>query len=185
MRDELYCTPSSRIVNIDYETPMDHKVNPNFQFQLCINLSDEEMFFRGFSHRSAMNNLWRHSKNYLPKGRSGQERNDWNCDILCELLLSSSFGTNKSGLCQCYQQNYLCLHFCIYLWLQVDIWKVFSEVLTCPLAWFWSYIFPVGTEFVHRHTTFLFPRQQLHSDVLFASCMLYLFLWMMNHSICL
>merc|ERR1719376_616442 len=25
MRDELYCTPSSRIVNIDYETPMDHK----------------------------------------------------------------------------------------------------------------------------------------------------------------
>ena len=141
MRDELYCTPSSRIVNIDYETPMDHKVNPNFQFQLCINLSDEEMFFRGFSHRSAMNNLWRHSKNYLPKGRSGQERNDWNCDILCELLLSSSFGTNKSGLCQCYQQTYLCLHFCIYLWLQVDIWKVFSEVLTCPLAWFWSYIF--------------------------------------------
>lgn len=25
MRDELYCTPSSRIVNIDYETPMEHK----------------------------------------------------------------------------------------------------------------------------------------------------------------
>ena len=26
MRDELYCTPSSRIVNIDYETPLDNKV---------------------------------------------------------------------------------------------------------------------------------------------------------------
>jgi len=25
MRDELYCTPSSRIVNIEYETPMEHK----------------------------------------------------------------------------------------------------------------------------------------------------------------
>lgn len=25
MRDELYCTPSSRIVNIDYEMPMEHK----------------------------------------------------------------------------------------------------------------------------------------------------------------
>jgi len=25
MRDELYCTPSSRIVNINYETPMEHK----------------------------------------------------------------------------------------------------------------------------------------------------------------
>ena len=26
MKDELYCTPSSRFVNIDYETPMEHKV---------------------------------------------------------------------------------------------------------------------------------------------------------------
>jgi len=25
MKDELYCTPSSRFVNIDYETPMEHK----------------------------------------------------------------------------------------------------------------------------------------------------------------
>ena len=28
MRDELYCTPSSRIVNIEYEIPLDHKVGP-------------------------------------------------------------------------------------------------------------------------------------------------------------
>ena len=27
MRDELYCTPSSRIINIDYETPLDTKVD--------------------------------------------------------------------------------------------------------------------------------------------------------------
>ena len=34
MRDELYCTPSSRIVNIDYETPMEHKVGAHIQWQL-------------------------------------------------------------------------------------------------------------------------------------------------------
>ena len=87
MRDELYCTPSSRIVNIDYETPMDHKVNPNFQFQL----SDAEISFRGSFLLSAMNNLWRHTKNCLRRGWSGLERNDWDCDILCELSIYGVF----------------------------------------------------------------------------------------------
>ena len=37
MRDELYCTPSSRIVNIDYATPMELKVGAHIQW-ICLML---------------------------------------------------------------------------------------------------------------------------------------------------
>ena len=38
MRDELYCTPSSRIVNIDYETPMEHKVGAHIQCMAVVSI---------------------------------------------------------------------------------------------------------------------------------------------------
>ena len=30
MKDELYSTPSTRVVNINYETPVDSKVNKSY-----------------------------------------------------------------------------------------------------------------------------------------------------------
>ena len=132
MRDELYCTPSSRIVNINYETPMEHKVGPtllirftnfNFKLTMCLFVKILKLLLRGFSLLCAMNNLWRHKKIFLPRGRRGQGRNDWSCDLIDLSYMCSRL--EPRSLPFSVFSTKLSIYFCTCLWPKVNIYRVF------------------------------------------------------------
>ena len=65
------------------------------------------------------------------------------------------------------------VQFCICLWVtncdfRLTYWKLLSEVLICPLAWFWSCMLPIGilNRVLLPPYHISFPRQLMKSDFL-------------------